>query len=118
MSTKKQIPSAGKRPASSPEQPQLYHRLDTLLHTMRCITQHEDALCELSHEVKRSGILTPVAGKELRGILSKIPSHDYVHDLDAVAASLSMPPAAKKSAAATKSGVSSLKKKGKKKSSK
>ena len=65
--------------ASSP-----YGRLNTLLHTVRCIAQHEDALCELSHEVKQSGVLSEETKLALDVLLKKIPSQDYVHDLDAV----------------------------------
>jgi hypothetical protein len=61
-----------------------YHRLDTLVHTMRCITQYEDALCSLSHELKGTGTFSEEASEELRDILEKIPSHDYLVDLDAV----------------------------------
>jgi hypothetical protein len=59
------------------------HRLDASLHTMRCIAQYEDTLCELSHQVKRTGDLSPEISDELREILEQIPSHDYVLDLDA-----------------------------------
>lgn len=45
-----------------------------LLHTVRCIAQYEDALCELSYEVKQSGFLSDEARVALDGILKKIPS--------------------------------------------
>ncbi len=77
------LPSAGTQKAfldsSSP-----YGRLDALLHSVRCIAQYEDALCELSHEVKRTGRLSEETKVELDALLKKIPSQDYVHDLDAV----------------------------------
>ena len=60
------------------------HRLDALLHTMKCVVQYEDALCELSHEVKRTGQLSPEACKELRSLLEKLPTYDYVFDVEAV----------------------------------
>lgn len=61
-----------------------YSRLHTLLHTVRCIAQYEDALCELSHEVKRAGVLSEESRVALDGILQKLPAQEYVHDLDAV----------------------------------
>lgn len=66
----------------------MFHQVDALLHTMRCIGQYEDALCELSHEIKKIGGLSPETGDELREILGKIPSHDFLLDLDAVKNSL------------------------------
>jgi hypothetical protein len=55
-----------------------------LLHAIRCIGQFEDSLCELSHEVRQSGEMSPEGISELRTILENIPGHDYVQDLDAV----------------------------------
>jgi hypothetical protein len=55
---------------------------------MRCIAQYEDILCELSHEVKRTGNLSPEISDEVLEILEKIPSQDYIEDLDAVRATL------------------------------
>ena len=64
--------------------PSPFGRLDALLHTVRCIAQYEDALCELSHEVKQAGRLSRQARGVLDALLKKMPSQDYVHDLDAV----------------------------------
>jgi len=91
MTTKKIAPTNRKTRPTSVRQPSPYHRLDTLLHTMRCIAQYEDALCGLSHEVKRTGTFSPEISDEVREILEKIPSHDYVMDLDAVRAVLAEP---------------------------
>ncbi len=66
------------------ELPSPFGRLDALLHTVRCIAQYEDALCELSHEVRQSGRLSRQTRGVLDALLKKIPSQDYVHDLDAV----------------------------------
>ena len=55
---------------------------------MRCIAQYEDALCELSRELRNAGALSPAATEELREILEKIPSHDYLVDLDSARAIL------------------------------
>ena len=58
---------------------------------MRCIAQHEDALCELSHSIRSSSSLSRAASKELRTILDNLPSHDYLHDLEAVEALVYLP---------------------------
>jgi hypothetical protein len=84
MTTKKTTSAHRQTRPASVKSPSAYHRLDALLHTMRCIAQYEDALCELSHEVKWTGDLSPEISDELREILETIPSHDYVLDLDAV----------------------------------
>jgi hypothetical protein len=89
MTTRKITSTHRKTRPATIQQPSLYHRIDTLLHTMRCIAQYEDALCGLSHEVKRAGAFSPEISDEVREILDKIPSHDYVMDLDAVRAALS-----------------------------
>ena len=88
MTTKKIASTNLKKRPSSSRQPSPYHRLDDLLHTMRCIAQYEDALCELSHELRNAGALSSAATEELRDILEKIPSHDYLVDLDSVRAIL------------------------------
>jgi hypothetical protein len=87
---------------------------------MRCITQYEDALCELSHELKGASALSPEASEELRDILEKIPSHDYLIDLESVRAILAEPTLPKrysskkaaKSATVRKSSVAAKKKSG------
>jgi hypothetical protein len=63
------------------------HRLETLLHTMRCIAQYEDVLCELSHEIRTAGRVSNQANAELRSsIVSNLPSKDYMYDLNSVRA--------------------------------
>jgi hypothetical protein len=89
------------RRTASVKSPSAYHRLDALLHTIRCIAQYEDALCGLSHELKRTGDLSPEISDELREILEKIPSHDYVLDLDAVRVILIEPQTPMKSGSRT-----------------
>jgi hypothetical protein len=58
--------------------------LHSLLHSIRCIAQHEDALCELLHELHHTTIAQAKFIAELRDLLEDIPAHDYVDDLDAV----------------------------------
>jgi hypothetical protein len=58
---------------------------------MRCIAQYEDVLCGLSHETKRTGNLSLEMSAELGEILEKIPSHDYLQDLEAVRETLVIP---------------------------
>jgi len=114
MTTKKKTPS----PSARQESPQ--HRVDALLHTMRCITQYEDALCELSHELKKSRVLSEETSEELRDLLEKIPSHDFLMDLESLKATLPVSvasPKLEKSAKAAR-GASTVKKKFEGKSSK
>jgi hypothetical protein len=94
MTTKTKKTTSAKQKASAVLPSSFGHRLDALLHTMRCIAQYEDALCELAHEVKRTGTLSPEATNTLRDILESIPTHDFVLDLDAVSDMLapSLPP--------------------------
>lgn len=61
--------------------PSAYHRLHTLLHTMRCIGEREDALCEMLHELKNSSGVSDQQASELRSILEHLPSQDYLDDL-------------------------------------
>ncbi len=63
-------------------------RLHALLHTVRSIAQAEDELCTLLHDVERTGTLTRDASTELHALLSKLPAHEYIDDLEAVRSSL------------------------------
>ena len=102
MTMKKTAP-VKPRPLNAPIQPSSpFGRLNTLLHTVRCIAQHEDALCELSHEVKQSGVLSDETKLALDILLKKIPSQDYVHDLDAVTVLLAGSPQPTRSASTKK----------------
>jgi hypothetical protein len=111
MTTKKtnsddrQTQRAHVRPASA------YHRLDALLHTIRCIAQYEDTLCELAHEAKRIGELSPEMTEELREILEKIPSHDYMLDLVALEVTLAEPRPSRKSVTKKPTGSVPVRKK-------
>lgn len=68
--------------------PHASNQLHDLLHTVRCIAQYEDALCEMSHELRQSGRLSPESIEELGAILKRLPSQDYVSELEAVRSSL------------------------------
>jgi hypothetical protein len=89
---------------------------------MRCIAQYEDALCELSHGLKGATAISAEASEELRDILEKIPSHDYVVDLESVRAILPVPAARsslkKANATTVPSGSAAAKKQSGRKSSK
>ena len=63
---------------------QLAHRLDALLHTMRCIAQQEDELCTLLHDARRSGKVNGRLRRELQTILDELPADEYTFDLNAV----------------------------------
>jgi len=59
----------------------LVHLLHSLLSCMRCITQHEDALCELLHEAQHGAASGRLRG-ELVTLIEDLPTYDYVDDLD------------------------------------
>jgi hypothetical protein len=97
MITKRTARASLKTLSAAARQPSLYHRLDALLHTVRCIAQCEDTLCEFSHELKGARALSVEAIEELRDILEEIPSHDYLTDLESVKALLAKPEPPKRS---------------------
>lgn len=110
MTMKKTAPAKA-RPRTAPLQPSSpYGRLDALLHTVRCIAQHEDALCELSHDVKQSGVLSDETKFALDALLKKIPSQEYVHDLDAVTVLLAGSPPPTSSASSNKTAAAPARK--------
>lgn len=78
-----------------------------LLHTMRCITQYEDALCELAHELKKSRALSEETSEELRDLLEKIPSHDFLMELESLKAALPVSVPSSKPEKSAKAGRSS-----------
>lgn len=87
MARKKKEPS--KEPATRKEAlPEAYYRLNTLLHTVRCIAQHQDRLSMLMHEIKHSGQLGTAESEELGILLAELPSQDYLDDLRATQALL------------------------------
>lgn len=51
---------------------------------MRCITQHEDQLCTLLHDARRTGRVNAALRRELQAILAELPAEEYTHDLHAV----------------------------------
>jgi hypothetical protein len=48
---------------------------------MRCIAQHEDALCELLHEAQHGAASSSLKG-ELLMLVNDLPTYDYLDDLD------------------------------------
>ncbi len=73
----------------TPVQPaQVYTRINSLLYTLRTIAQREDQLCVLMHHLRTSGKLSSTLAAELHEILDEIPAQEYVHDLEALRASL------------------------------
>ncbi|SEB58573.1 hypothetical protein [Terriglobus roseus] len=62
----------------------LADRLDTLLHTVRCIAQHEDELCTLLHAARKSNRMTQALARELRSILANLPAEEYAWELRAL----------------------------------
>jgi hypothetical protein len=84
MATRKTVPVQRNTRTAITNQPTAYDHLHALLHTVRCIAQYEDVLCEIAHETKRSEELSPKLSHELSEILDKMPSDSYVSDLNAV----------------------------------
>ena len=68
--------------------PQVFYRINSLLHTLRAIAQREDQLCILMHHLRTSGKLSPTLNRELHEILDEIPADEYLNDLEALRMSL------------------------------
>lgn len=51
---------------------------------MRCIAQHEDQLCSLLHDARKTGRLNTALRRELQAILAELPAEEYTDDLHAV----------------------------------
>ncbi len=79
------------RKLTSTRVPSAYHRLHTLLHTMRCIGERENALCEMLHELESSIGVSDQQAMELSSILEHLPSHDYLDDLRSLTDLLDQP---------------------------
>jgi hypothetical protein len=75
------------RPAKTPATT-LAHRIHALLHTVRHIAHFEDELCTLLHAAEHSGASV---AKDLHSLLTRIPSDEYLHDLEALSLLLSVP---------------------------
>jgi hypothetical protein len=67
------------------------HLLHTFLHTVRCIAQQEDALCEFLYEANHTTGLPSALAKELRNLLDQMPSYDYLDDFHALSDILGQP---------------------------
>lgn len=68
--------------------PEIFYRINSLLHTLRTIAQREDQLCILMHHMRTSGKLNAGLSAELHEILEEIPADEYLQDLDALRGSL------------------------------
>jgi len=71
MATKKTAPVQRNTRTAITNQTTAYDQLHALLHTVRCIAQYEDVLCEVTHETKRSVELSPMLSHELNEILTR-----------------------------------------------
>jgi hypothetical protein len=87
--------------------PEVFYRINSLLYTLRTIAQREDQLCMLMHHLRTSGKLNAGLAAELHEILDEIPGEDYLHDLQALRASLEAVEggAGRESAARVRSGA-------------
>lgn len=74
----------------------LSHCLHSLLSSVRCIAQHEDAICELLHESRHNPASSRLAA-QLHSLLDDLPAHEYLYDLEAVRDILGQPRLASKS---------------------
>ena len=72
------------KPAEPKPSDEVVYRIHTLLHTIRAISRHEDALCALMTEIKSTGIVTEALDTELRDLLEEMPAHEYNEDVDAI----------------------------------
>ncbi len=64
--------------------PDLYSSIHALLHTMRLIEQHEEALCSMHDEMKRTGKLSAPHRRKLHLLVHDLPADDYQADLQAL----------------------------------
>ncbi|MGI4758863.1 MAG: hypothetical protein ACRYGF_18690 [Janthinobacterium lividum] len=62
----------------------LTHGLESLLHTMRSIAQHEDELCTLLHDARRTGKISAPLLRELKVVLDALPAEEYTSELQAI----------------------------------
>ncbi len=85
--------SVGKKAVASVpgNQPPVFYRVNSLLHTVRHIARYEDQVCTLLHEIQTSGQLNPTTHEELTVLLEEIPSAEYFDDLQALEQALRSP---------------------------
>ena len=85
--------SVGKKTVASVpgEQPPVFYRVNSLLHTVRHIARYEDQVCTLLHEIQTSGQLNPTTHEELTVLLGEIPSSEYLDELRALEQALHSP---------------------------
>ena len=85
--------SVGKKAVASVpgNQPPVFYRVNSLLHTVRHIARYEDQVCTLLHEIQTSGQLNPATHEELTVLLEEIPSSEYLEDLHALEQALRSP---------------------------
>ena len=78
--------AAPMQPASAPD---LYGSIHALLHTMRLIERHEESLCSMHDELKRTGKLSASQRRKLQQLVYDLPAHDYQADLETLRQALS-----------------------------
>lgn len=117
---KKKTPSKSRKPSVSVSgEAVAHHHLESLLRTMRCIAQYEDALYAIANEGRRAGAFTPEVIDEVIEILEQIPSRDFMMDLAAVRTALTVEKPSKtraiKKSITSRKGASVSRKKSRKK---
>ncbi len=77
----------------------LTHRIHALLNTVRHIAHCEDEICTLLHEAEHSKEITPALARDLKRLLTRMPSPGaYLADIEAIRSTLTpAKPTAKKS---------------------
>lgn len=69
-------------PKSVAATPDLYSSIHALLHTMRVIERHEEPLCSMQDELKRTGKLSAPYHRRLRLLVEELPAEIYQQDLE------------------------------------
>ncbi len=80
--TKPAIKSAASPSPTKHPVPDLYSSIHALLHTMRLIERHEEPLCSMHDELKRTGKLSAAHHRKLQQLVHELPAHDYQADLE------------------------------------
>ena len=62
----------------------LFHHMHALLHTMQTIQEHEEQLCSMTNEIRKSGRISAALRRDLRGLLGQLPAREYQNGIDQI----------------------------------
>ena len=62
----------------------LFHHMHGLLHTMQTIQEHEEQLCSMTNEIRKSGRISPALRRDLRSLLEQLPAREYQNGIDQI----------------------------------